>query len=129
MTNSLYDGIKIDDIDYFNISNMVSDIIVKLISKRIELKMSQRQLAEKTGIKQPMIARIEKFESIPRLDTLIRMANALGLIVTFANDSNNYESMSLNVNNTYFDKIQNRSENQNHVLCEDVNDSLYNGKK
>ena len=89
MTNSLYDGIKIDDSDYFNISNMVSDIIVKLISKRIELKMSQRQLAEKSGIKQPMIARIEKFESIPRLDTLVRLANALSLIITFESDNNN----------------------------------------
>ena len=89
MTNSLYDGIKIDDSDYFNISNIVSDIIVKLISKRIELKMSQRQLAEKSGIKQPMIARIEKFESIPRLDTLVRLANALSLIITFESDNNN----------------------------------------
>ena len=85
MNNSLYNGIELDDNDYFNISNIVSDIIVKLISKRIELKISQRQLAEMTGIKQPMIARIEKFESIPRLDTLIKIATALGLTVTFEN--------------------------------------------
>lgn len=89
MTNSLLNNIEIDDIDYFKISNMISDIIVKLISKRIELKMSQRQLAEKAGIKQPMIARIEKFESIPRLDTLIRLANALSLTITFESDNNN----------------------------------------
>lgn len=128
MTNFLYDDIKIDDKDYFNISNMVSDIIVKLIAKRIELKMSQRQLAEKTGIKQPMIARIEKFESIPRLDTLIRIANALGLIVTFVSDNNNYGSIPLNVNNNYLDNIQKRNQNQNHILCED-NSSIYNSKK
>jgi len=89
MTNSLLNNIEIDDEEYFKISNMVSDIIVKLISKRIELKMSQRQLAEKSGIKQPMIARIEKFESIPRLDTLVRLANALSLIITFESDNNN----------------------------------------
>ena len=41
--------------------------------------MSQRELAKKTGIKQQMIARIEKMESIPRLYTLIKVLNALDL--------------------------------------------------
>ena len=62
---------------------MVNEIIVQLISRRLDLKLSQRDLSEKTGIKQPMIARIEKFESVPRLDTIVRIATSLGLTITF----------------------------------------------
>ena len=45
--------------------------------------MSQRDLAIKTGIKQPMIARIENGDSVPRIDTLIRIANELNLKIGF----------------------------------------------
>ena len=81
----LLEDIKIsnDDSEYFKHSNTVNEIIVHLITRRIELNMSQRDLAEKTGIKQPMIARIEKFDSIPRLDTIVKIAYALGLTITF----------------------------------------------
>ena len=63
----------------FEISNIVAEIVARLVSKRLELGVSQRELAKRTDIKQPMIARIEKFESIPRLDTLVKIALALDL--------------------------------------------------
>lgn len=72
-----------EDKELFKYSNMVNEIIVQLISRRLDLKLSQRDLSEKTGIKQPMIARIEKFESVPRLDTIVRIATSLGLTITF----------------------------------------------
>ena len=62
---------------------MVNEIIIQLITRRINLNMSQRDLAKITGIKQPMIARIEKFDSIPRLDTIVKMACALGMAIKF----------------------------------------------
>ena len=68
-----------EDEKYFEISNIVAEIVARLVSKRLELGVSQRELAKKTDIKQPMIARIEKFESIPRLDTLVKIALALDL--------------------------------------------------
>src|SRR5574341_709811 len=40
--------------------------------------MSQRDLARVTGIKQPQIARLEKGEQLPTLDTLGRLLSALG---------------------------------------------------
>ena len=40
--------------------------------------MSQRDLARATGIKQPQIARLEKGEQLPTLDTLGRLLSALG---------------------------------------------------
>ncbi|HYT32933.1 MAG TPA: helix-turn-helix transcriptional regulator [Thermoanaerobaculia bacterium] len=40
---------------------------------------SQRQLAERSGIPQPAIARIESGRSTPRLDTLASLLRACGL--------------------------------------------------
>jgi len=40
--------------------------------------MTQRDLAMATGIKQPQIARLEKGEQLPTLDTLGRLLSALG---------------------------------------------------
>jgi ribosome-binding protein aMBF1 (putative translation factor) len=49
-----------------------ADLICALVEARKEKGMSQRDLEEATGIKQPMIARIEKGQTYPRYDTLNR---------------------------------------------------------
>ena len=63
-----------------------SDLRVKLIGKLIEARrakgITQRKLAELSGIKQPMIARIEKFDTTPRIDTLAKLYYPLGLTLT-----------------------------------------------
>lgn len=55
---------------------------VSLIGKMIEAReakgLSQRELAELSGVKQPAIARMESMKSIPRLDTLIKVLVSLG---------------------------------------------------
>lgn len=81
----LLENIKLtnEDKEYFKYSDMVNEIIIQLITRRINLNMSQRDLAKITGIKQPMIARIEKFDSLPRLDTIVKMAYALGMVIKF----------------------------------------------
>ena len=81
----LLENIKLtnEDKEYFKYSDMLNEIIIQLITRRINLNMSQRDLAKITGIKQPMIARIEKFDSIPRLDTIVKMACALGMAIKF----------------------------------------------
>ena len=59
-----------------------SEIRVKFLCELIDARNSgnitQRQLEEMSGIKQPMIARIEKGESDPRLSTVMKILNALG---------------------------------------------------
>jgi len=42
-------------------------------------KITQKQLEELSGIKQPMIARIENGESMPRIDTLLKLLEPMGL--------------------------------------------------
>lgn len=54
-------------------------LTAQLVMRREQLGMTQRQLAEKTGIKQAAIARIEMNGAIPRIDTLYRLSKGLDL--------------------------------------------------
>ncbi len=60
-------------------------LIEKLVKTREALGLSQRELAEKCGIKQPAIARIETFKVIPKLNTVIKIAEAIGVKITALN--------------------------------------------
>ena len=53
-------------------------LIGKIIEAREEMGLSQRELAELTGVKQPAIARLESGATVPRIDTLIRLLVPLG---------------------------------------------------
>lgn len=123
----LLDNIELtsENKEYFKYSEMVNEIIIQLITRRLELDMSQRALAEKTGIKQPMIARIEKFESIPRIDTLVKIAYALGLTISFIENIDNSSGLSVSVKRDYYRKVINDN-NSILYLCE--NEPKYNKK-
>ena len=59
-------------------SNMRVALIGELIKARKESSISQRELAKLSGVKQPVIARIEKGKSSPNIDTVIKLLFALG---------------------------------------------------
>ncbi len=50
----------------------------ELIKARQEKGVSQRKLEELSGVKQPIIARMEKGSTSPRLDTIIKLLVPLG---------------------------------------------------
>ncbi len=50
----------------------------EIIAVRKEQGISQRELGKLTGIKQPVIARIESGQSSPRIDTLVKLLEPLG---------------------------------------------------
>lgn len=52
-------------------------LIENLISARLAKKMTQKELADKVGMKQAAIARLESGESNPTYSTLTRIAKAL----------------------------------------------------
>ncbi len=60
-------------------TNKIISFIDLIVQRRKALGLTQRDLASLTNIKQPMIARIEKRECMPRLDTLIRILDCLNL--------------------------------------------------
>jgi len=58
------------------------DFEVELIGKMIEARekkgLSQRELAELCGVKQPAIARLESMKTSPQIDTLLKILAPLG---------------------------------------------------
>lgn len=54
--------------------------------RRLQLDMTQADLAEITGMTQSQIARLENGENIPSTKTLFSVALALGLRVTFIDE-------------------------------------------
>ena len=58
------------------------DFEVALIGKMIEARekkgISQRKLAELSGVKQPAIARLESMKATPQIDTILKLLVPLG---------------------------------------------------
>lgn len=55
-----------------------AELIGKLVEAREAKGLSQRELAEISGVKQPAIARIESLKSTPQIDTLFKILSPLG---------------------------------------------------
>ncbi len=79
--------------DYINDETKVSDaekaqiefetaLIGKLIEAREAKGLSQRELAELSGVKQPAIARLESMRTTPQIDTLFKILSPLGYTIT-----------------------------------------------
>ncbi|MDR1827290.1 MAG: helix-turn-helix transcriptional regulator [Methylobacteriaceae bacterium] len=78
--------------DYMNDDTRVSpaereriNFEVALIGKKIEARerkgLSQRALAEISGVKQPAIARLESLNATPQIDTLFKVLHPLGYTI------------------------------------------------
>jgi len=61
---------------------VMSSIISTMIKQRNDLGISQRDLAKMCKIPQSSIARIESHKTVPKLDTLIKIMQPLGLTLT-----------------------------------------------
>lgn len=57
----------------------IAAIVGKMIEKRNDLGITQRDLAAMCGIPQSSVARIESFRTTPNLDTLLKIMQPLGL--------------------------------------------------
>lgn len=59
-------------------SNLRVALIGELIKARQEKGISQKKLEELSGVKQPIIARMEKGNTSPQLDTILKVLAPLG---------------------------------------------------
>ena len=59
-------------------SNLRVDLMIELTRARNERGLSQRKLEELSGVKQPIIARMEKGNTSPQLDTVLKVLATLG---------------------------------------------------
>ena len=70
-------------------SDKKAELICSIIEARKEKHLSQRDLENLTGIKQPMIARLESGQSYPRYDTLLKILAALGKTIKIVDIAEN----------------------------------------
>ena len=59
-------------------SDLRAALITAMIQARQEQGLSQRELEELSGVKQPQIARMESGETNPQLDTVLKVLAAMG---------------------------------------------------
>lgn len=86
---------KINDTEYTTFSDLWNDpelfspeakdriqfevaLIGKLIEAREAKGLTQKELAEKAGVKQSAIARLESMKATPQIDTLFKVLHPLG---------------------------------------------------
>lgn len=59
-------------------SNLRVALIGELVKARQEKGISQKKLEELSGVKQPIIARMEKGSTSPQIDTILKVLAPLG---------------------------------------------------
>ena len=64
------------------------DLVGKLIEAREQKGISQKRLAEMSGLKQPAIARLERMQATPQIDTLFKVLKPLGYTLAIVPDNN-----------------------------------------
>lgn len=75
------------------------EIVGKLMAARDRKKISQRELSNLSGVPQKTISRIENGIDIPKIPTLIKLANELGLEISLVEKRTDEEqSASLSYN-------------------------------
>ena len=62
-------------------------LIGKLIEAREQKGLSQKELAELAGVKQPAIARLESMKATPQIDTLFKVLKPLGYTLAIVPDT------------------------------------------
>jgi len=63
-------------------SNLRIALVGEIINSRQERGLTQKQLEEMSGVKQPIIARLEKGTTDPQLSTLLKVLAPLGKTLT-----------------------------------------------
>jgi transcriptional regulator with XRE-family HTH domain len=58
---------------------IIARLIESLQAERLEQKLSLNEVATRSGLSHTMVMRVEKRERLPTIDTLLRIAEALGV--------------------------------------------------
>lgn len=69
---------SISDAEKLEIRQM-AQLVSRIIERRQALGLTQKQLADRAGLKQAAVARLESANTMPRVDTLLRVSNSLNL--------------------------------------------------
>ena len=67
-----------------DIDRTYSDILGSIVSVRINLGITQKELSKKSGLTSSMISKIESQNSIPSMKSFLKYIKGLGLDLKFA---------------------------------------------
>ena len=82
------------------------NLLNKLVETRKNKKITQEELAKKIGVTQSAIARFESKANSPRLDTVLEIAEALGLQIELINELryiNNLKNYNMDISFINYD--------------------------
>ena len=68
------------------IINLEKELIFAIVEARQESGLTQKQLAELCGVKQPVIARLENAVHSPQVNSIIKILKPLGYSLTIVKD-------------------------------------------
>ena len=60
------------------VQDQIDDIILELIKERKKNNISQTELSKRAKVPQTTISRMESFRTVPTIQVLIRISNAMG---------------------------------------------------
>lgn len=63
-------------------SQLQIDLVVKIVDARESKGITQKELAGKVGMSQPQLAKIETFQTEPKIGTLLRLLDGLDLTIS-----------------------------------------------
>ncbi|KJD45625.1 helix-turn-helix domain-containing protein [Paenibacillus terrae] len=70
-------------------------VVNDIVRRRKELGLTQRDVAERTGITQAQVARLETSTSVPSMETVMKVALALGFKLGFEESTNEQAASKL----------------------------------
>lgn len=79
-----WSNFKKEKLDYKSekkVINEMAKLVVQIVYRRKSLGLTQAQVAERAGITQAQVARLENSSSIPTIETVMKVAIALGMTV------------------------------------------------
>jgi transcriptional regulator with XRE-family HTH domain len=80
--DEIVNGMSQETVQEIDIIRKRAAMVVLLIQLRESKGWTQEELAKRAGMKQSAIARLESDTTAPRIDTVIRVAMALGVDLT-----------------------------------------------
>lgn len=88
---SIFDDVDERTKQEFELSDILVDIACKVINYRLDNNMTQKDLANTLGIKQPMVSKLESGEYNPSIGFLFNVSKKLGwkFGLNFENNCNN----------------------------------------
>lgn len=102
----IFDNVDQQTKEEFELSDILVDIACKIINYRLDNNMTQQDLADKLGIAQPMVSKLESGEYNPSIEFLFKISKRLGWAFRLTFEENSTDaSIQYNIENEKIEKV------------------------